>query len=325
MEGRTSTNIKEIILGVLAAFSSIIAFWLWRAYAIPALAAGDFHGMARFIAPTAGLILASALFTLAAMFIRDRRIAYGSAAVGAAGPYLFVDASNAVILLAGASIAGIAFAVHKIRREFFLSAGFSVSKIAKSGLSLYFTVACAVISLFYAGTLNRENSLVAIFPKPAFDLTLHYFLNSSYAKSVTGLSDIRRDVTMDELLDMLAKAQLEKQGIPASKIFPADLARIRAAEREALESQYGIAFRGDEKVEDLFYGAIAQRADELLGPYRAYIPFISSLAFFFALKALTVPLYLLSLFTVFLLIKALVSATILKCAVHRIEVERITL
>lgn len=325
MEKQTIVPIKEIILGVCAPIASIIVFWLWSAYAIPAIGAGDFRGATRFIAPTAGLAFASALFALAAMFIRDPRIAYGSAAAGVGGPYFFTDASVPVLLLALASMIGIAFAAHKIRREFSLSVGFSVSKTAKSGLPLYFTVACAVISLFYANGLRRENSFASILPKPAFDFTLHYFLNSELAQSATGIPEVRRDITMDELLDMLARRQLEEREIPAPKISPADLARIRALEREEIGRRYGIAFRGDEKVEDVFYGAIAERADELLGPWRAYIPFISSLAFFFALKALTLPLYIVSLVILSLLIKALLFANILRRTVQSIEVERIAL
>lgn len=325
MEKQINAPIKEIILGGFAAAVSLGAFWLWRAEAIPALAAGDFHGVMRFVAPTAGLAFAAALFALSAMFIRDRRIAYGTAVMGAGGPYLFAHTGTAVFLLMGVGIIAIAFAVHKIRREFSLSAGFSVSKVARSGTQLYFTVACVIISVFYAHTLSRENALAAVLPRPAFDFTLHYFLNSQFAQSLTGLSDVRRDISADELLDMLARRQLEKQGIPAQKISSALLARMRAAEHEEIGRRYGIVFRGDEKAEDLFYGAIARRADELLGPYRAYVPFVSSLAFFFALKALTLPLYLISLVILLLLIRALLSANILKRTVHNIEVERITL
>ena len=317
--------IKESALALAMVTAGVFAFWLWRVQAIPAIAAGDFHGWARFAAPVAGLALASVLFAFGAMFIRDRRIAYGAGIIGVAVPYFFSNASTAVLLLMAASVVGIAFAVHKIRREFSLSIGFSVSKIAKSGLSLYFTAACVIISVFYADTLSREHALAALLPKPAFDMTLNYFLNSRLAQSVTGLPEVRRDITADELLDMLTKSQLEKQGIPASQISPADLARLRAAERREIERQYGVAFRGDEKAADLFYGAIARRADELLGPWRAYAPFISALTFFFALKTLTLPLYLISLAALFLLIKGLLSVNILQREVHSIEVERITL
>jgi len=326
VEGQANTTIiKEIILGVATVLVSGVTFWLWRTSAIPALAGGDVQSGLRFIAPAAGLAISAALFALAAMFIRDRRIIYGAAMIGAGIPYLLIDASNAVLLLLALSLGGTAFAVHKIRREFSLSVGFSVSKTVKSGLSLYFTVACLAISLFYSTTLNQKNSLAAFLPKPAFDFTLYHFLNSRFAESITGLPDVRRDITADELLDMLARRQLEQQGIPGVKISAADLARLHKVEHDEISRQYGITFRGNEKVQDIFYTVVAERADELMGPYRAYLPLVSSLAFFFALKALTLPVYLVSLVVIFLLIKGLLFAKILKRAHEQIDVERITL
>jgi len=325
VEGRSYTTIKEIILGAAAILISGVTFWLWRTSAIPALAGGDVQSGLRFIAPAAGLAVSAALFALAAMFIRDRRIIYGAAMIGAGTPYLLTDASNAALLLFAASLAGTAFAVHKIRREFALSVGFSVSKTVKSGLALYFTVSCLAISLFYSTTLNQKNSLAALLPKPAFDFTLYHFLNSSFAQSITGLPDVRQNMTADELLDMLARRQLQRQGVPEAQISSADLARLRKVEHTELGRQYGIAFQGNEKVQDIFYTVVAERADELMGPYRAYLPLVSSLAFFFALKALTLPVYLVSLVVIFLLIKALLFAKILKRAKEQIDVERITL
>ncbi len=325
MKEQTSASIKEINLGISASAASVAAFWLWKTEAIPGIVAGDFHGWMRFAAPVAGLAAAAALFALSAMFIRDRRIAYGAGIIGVAAPYLFSDATRAALILLGVCAVGAAFAVHKIRREFSLSVGFSVSKTVKSGLSLYFTVACLAISLFYSTTLNQKNSLAAFLPKPAFDFTLYHFLNSRFAESITGLPDVRRDITADELLDMLARRQLEQQGIPGVKISAADLARLHKVEHDEISRQYGITFRGNEKVQDIFYTVVAERADELMGPYRAYLPLVSSLAFFFALKALTLPVYLVSLVVIFLLIKGLLFAKILKRAHEQIDVERITL
>ncbi len=324
MDKKPSFNIKEIILGVLTVAASAVTFWLWHARAIPALAAGDFAGGMQFVAPVMGLALTATLFALGAMFIRDRRIAYAVATISIVVPYFFVTATSAALMLLGISIIGVAFAVHKIRREFSLSIGFSISKTVKSGLALYFTVASLIISLFYAGTLNQKNSLAALLPKPAFDFTLYHFLNSDFARSVTGLPVVQEDITVDELLDMLARDQLKKQGIDTGKIPASELARLREAEHQGIARQYGITFRGNEKVQDLFYTVVAERADELLGPYRRYLPLVSALTFFFALKALTVVVYLISLVLLFLLIKVLLSANILKRATENIEVERLT-
>ena len=316
---------KEIILGATSAVSSAIMFWLWDAHAIPALVGGDFQGYSNVIIPIAALVAGASCFGLGAIFIRDPWVAYGAALAGSAIPYLVSGITPTVFILLPIAAIITAFGVHKIRREFFLSVGFSVSKIAKSGMALYFTVAALTISFLYAGALSQKNALATILPKPAFDFTLHHLLNSEFARSAAGITQMRKDATADELLEMLAREQLKKQGIDPLRIPPAEVARLRAGLHEEIARQYGIAFQGNEKVQDIFYTAVAQRADELLGPYRAYLPLVSALAFFFALKALTLPISLMSLAVMFVLIKALRSVKILTRTTQHIEVERLTL
>lgn len=321
MEG--SFRIKEIILGFGAALFSAATFWLWESTVISVIARGDFMRYASFIIPFLALAVSASLFALASMLIRDRRIAYSAAIVGIVLPNFLVPAVGTTLAILAGSIIGIAFAVHKIRREFALSVGFSVSKVAKSGLALYFTVASLLISLFYVHAFQKKDALAVLLPKPAFDYTLNYFLNSQFARSLTGLPLVRQDITADEFLDVMISRQLSEQGLPSVTIPASERARLRAVAREELARQYGITFQGKEKVNDLFYTMVAARADELLGSHRRYLPFISGFAFFFAFKALTLPIYLVALLISFLLIKISLSAKLLKRVEEEIKVERI--
>ena len=71
--------------------------------------------------------------------------------------------------------------------------------------------------------------------------------------------------------------------------------------------------------------AIIERLEDLLGPFVQYLPLLSAFAFFFAFKALTFPLYFMSVALTAGLIRALRMATIITIESQQIEVERLTL
>lgn len=323
MERETRILIKEVIIAALSVTASGVAFLLWRRV-IPELAAGNFHTGLLLASALGALILAATLFILTAMFIERPPIAYASAVISTGAPYFFFTATLPIIAVLCASIGISVLAVYKIRREFSLSMGFSVSKISKSGIALFFTVFAISASLLYTQGRDERQPLAFLIPKPAFDATLPYLFNSQFMRSLTGLPQIKPDITADELLDIMLRRQLENQGLTASKVTREEMIRLKESGRREIARQYRISFKGNEKVQDLFYGLIADRADELLGPYRRYIPLVSALAFFFAFKTLSLPLSLLSLASAFLLIRTMLFATILTRATKDITVERIT-
>ena len=71
--------------------------------------------------------------------------------------------------------------------------------------------------------------------------------------------------------------------------------------------------------------AVIERLEDVLGPFVQFLPLISALAFFFAFKAFTFPLYLVSVAATALLIRGLRMATIVRSAPRQITVERLTL
>lgn len=310
-------------MGILSAGSSLAVFWFWLE-AVPLIIAGEFRAYTSFIMPIAGLIFAASFFALAAIFIKSRRVIYPAAVIGMAAPYLLAPATNTVIGSLAASVLLIVFAVHRLRKEFTLSLGFSVSKTVKAGLPLYFTVASLIVSVFYLVSLPEEKAVSALLPRSAFDVTLQSL--SGPLKSLTGFPiTLRPEATVDETLFELARDQLKSRGIPVAQLPKTELGKILSAQRLELEKQYGIKLGGQEKIADVFYNALASRLAELPGPYRQYLPLASALAFFFAFKALTFPLYYVTLLILYFLIKLLVLTKILKTERQEITVERLTL
>ncbi len=249
---------------------------------------------------------------------------YGSTALGIGVPFFFLAPSGGAAAGLFGSVVLALFAAYRMNREFHFSFGFLLSKIVKYGLPLYFTAAALAVSVFYIEDARKDSQdpLSFLLPKPLISFFLDQ-VSGSLSPSL-GLPLIRSDAPIDEALSLLVSENLEAEGIPQEAVSPEERERFRALERQKLEGQYGIVVREGDTVGDAFYLTIAQRARDLLGPYARYLPFASGVAFFFAFKALTLPLYFFSLALAFLLIKLALLTNIVRVEKKEVEVERLT-
>ena len=315
--------VKEAILAFLIVAAAIFAFWLWRE-TMPVLTAGILHNYEQFIAPIVALIAAASLFSLGAIFIDTKWLLYLASGVAVGAPFLLSSASTGAYVLLPGSILLTIFAARRIRKEHVLSIGFSTSKVLKAGLPLFFTAASLVASWFYLQTLTDQNKAVsALIPRPVSDLMIRVLAQP--LKEATGLPDINPDITIDELLTMSVETQLEAQGVSLTAGTERGLSELLAHQRDQLARQYGIPLEGSERLGEVLNRAIIERLEDLLGPFVQYLPLLSAFAFFFAFKALTFPLYFMSVALTAGLIRALRMATIITIESQQIEVERLTL
>ncbi|MBI3273745.1 MAG: hypothetical protein HYZ69_01235 [Candidatus Colwellbacteria bacterium] len=310
---------KEVLLGSVALLTGVFVFWFWQRD-ISRIVSGVSKNYLSFLFPFFGLMLAAAFFSLSALFVKNRNIAYASALAGAGIPFFFVEATSIVIGTFFLSMALAAIAVAKIRREFTLTLGFSASKILKQGLPIYFTIASLIVTVFYLSGLDDKKALASFLPKSAIDASF----NLPIAQALN-LPPINAKTTVDEFLSGLLKEQLQSQGALPSEIRESELTRAIGAERRKFSEQYGIALQGNERVADVFYAAITGYIEKILGPYKRYLPFAAAAAFFFAFKTLTFFLYYLTLPLVFLLIRLMIASTLLKKEKQNIAVEKLTL
>lgn len=316
-------QIKGIVLAILVAVLNIAVFWFWFR-AAPLLTGGEFQNYRSFIIPVGGLILSASLFSLAALFIKNKWLAYSSAVIAIGAPYLMTRATGLVAGIGLASAALIVLAIHRIRKEYSLSLGFSLSKTTKTGLPIYFTIASLIISVFYFGNITEEKALSSILPKPAIGFALKNL--SGPLGTLTGLDlpALNPEATIDETIIKLVEGQLKSQGLAASQLPRQEFLSAIAAQREGLAKNLGIKLKGQEKIGDVLYGVMGQRIEELLGPYKKYLPAASAIAFFLAFKTFTIPLYYLTTLTAFLLIKIMVRSKILRSEKQQIEVEKLS-
>ncbi len=313
--------VKEIVASVLVIGMTFAAAILWRDN-LDILQGADFSAYVSFLAPLGILLLAGVCFLVAAAFIQTPWIGYGMAIAGVGLPYVLTHTSLATLGALGAGAVGVFYALYRMRKEYAFQHHFSISKIAFAGLGMYFTVAALIVSVYYVETIDREKAIFAILPRSLFDAALQP--TSEWAESFLGVPELDPTASVDDTLITLLQEQMRSRGIADVSLPPEDLRRLLSVQRENLKRQLGITFTGKEKIKDVLYNSAIDRFEELLGPYRRYLPLAAGISFFLAFKAITYPLYYLAVFIAFLLIQLLRVGRIVKSETQTIEVERLT-
>ena len=312
---------KEIILGILTTSALISTLWFWKTI-LPQILSGTLDYQ-NFFLPLGMAVASATLFLCTALFIKTIWMSYCFPIVGIIGGILFSGFNYTTLIVSGICLLLTLSAIHRVRREFMLSHGFSLSKLSKAGLPLFFTILSLAIALLYTEHITDKNAINAFLPKSAFTVLLGSL--SRPLSSLTGLPSINPHATIDETINSIVQEELKKQGIIVDETSKAELQRLVTTQRNVLAKQYGIRVNGNEKTSDILYTLAADRVTDLLGPYTAYLPIVAGAGFFFAFKALTIPLYYLALLAVFLLIKIGIASKILTREQRQITVERLVL
>lgn len=315
-------GVKEVVLCVLYVCVVASSFWFWRS-STAAIAQEDFNSYGQFIASISSLILASSLFGIIAIFVRTSWILYVSAGLSAALPFLFVPFTLVVLIVCVSCVFLTLFAVRRIRKDASLSWGFSVANMFKSGVPLFLTVSGIVISVFYLNDVQAKDAVRSIFPRSAFNVTIRAL--GGPLRTLSGNQSFTPEETVDEFFQGLIKKQLGSQGIQIDQVSKKELQRLLTEQRNEIARSYGIKLKGDEKLGDVFYTTIIERINDLLGPYRIYVPYASAITFFLAFKTLSLFLYFIVIGVAFLLVKLMILMEILTRKKEQIEIERLTL
>lgn len=315
--------IKESIFAVLAAASGVLAFAAWER-TVAVIAAGSLQGYSAFILPVGLLLLAACLFSLASLFISNAWLIGAAVILPFAAAPLLVPRAALIFGACGASVLLALFAAWRMRSEHKFSITFGASKMLKAGLPIYFTAVAIVISLFYYQHItDQERAVSGVIPRAAVELSLQFL--SGAVSDLQGAPKADSALTVDEFLAQNLAGQLKSQGVAMGKLPQKEIAELVAGQRNELAKRYGIQMRGGERLVDVLHRAITEKVQELLGPYARFLPFLSALAFFFALRTLIFFLYFIAVGLTALLIVLLRAATIIKSETRSIEVERLTL
>jgi len=317
----TSFQIKAVIIGVLSVGVTIGTFWLWRK-AMPGVIAGEFSNYVTFITPLCGLIVSAVLFTLIEYFF-DPKISYSLALALAVVPYFFVPANVWALGAATISFGLLASAVYRVKTEYNFASGFSASRVSRASFPIFFTFTALVISIYYLADFHEEKAVSSLFPRSVFNIVLKA-IPSSLQKEF-GIPEIGSNQTVDDFLTILVKQEIQKAGLPESRISQKDIEEAVALQRKEISKQYHLQLHGNENMRDVLYNTMVDRMKDLLGPYQKYLPIASAVAFFLAFRVLGLPLYYLSFFLFALLIRLLIWLKLVKKELKQVEVERLTL
>ncbi len=305
---------KELILSVLTVAAGLANAYLWRGL----LFAGEFKDAAFYSLPVVALFLFAILFALSSAFIRQRWLRNVTAALSLGVGYLFSPYSSFILGGLGLSMLGGWYAASVISAEERASSKFSVRKILRGGLPVFFTSVALLLAILYFSSIRGEQR--ALFPRSLFDAAIP-FLEQPLQAILPGF---RRTASVDELLLALTAQQLGET-IDVSGFPPASREALLEQGRKTLSVEFGVNLTGKEKMTDVLYRVTNSQIAKFLGPYQSYLPIIAAAGFFVAVKALTLPVYWITLILVFGVVKLLVATGLLKQRTETIQVTKFTL
>ncbi|MBI2639934.1 MAG: hypothetical protein HYW90_03565 [Candidatus Sungbacteria bacterium] len=307
-------SVKELIIAILVVTSGIFNAYLWKQLVF----LGVFSDGVLFSLPIASLFLFATALALVAML--GETLWLGVAAVFAAftGSFFFVRASMPVISGLVLTLLFGLLAYRSIRKAAKSENTFGVNKVLRQGLPFFFTAVAVMVSIFYFSRIIVSDEQTFI-PETAFELTLPY-LEDALQNIIPGF---QASASVDELLRKNAEDQLKSTGI--SQTSRSQIEKLVEEQRKVLEQGLGINVSGKERAGNLIYRLANQKIEDFLGEYKRYVPYLSAFGFFLAIKALTFPLYLISLGVVWGSIKMLLALGVIKRETVSVEVERLTL
>ena len=321
---------KEFLLAALTVAAGAANAYLWQRTFFAGLAGStSFYSF-----PVAVLLLAALLFACSAAFIRTRPLRILTSFLAVNIGYILVPPEPTVFIALGFAALGGMYAAGQIVREESEAVSFSIRKIFRSGMPMFFTVTALMLAVFYFSSFRSRPGEFLI-PRTAFDAVVQVLQRLSgvaafpvsvpgnaFAPIFSGIVSIATnpEMTVNELILDQAKAQPGFTALSAGE----RLELLRQG-RAVLSEQFGIALTGNEKMGDILYRTTNTQLERFAGPYREYLPFIAALGFFIAVKAVTLPVYWATLFLIFLVVKLLTSAGVLKKTTATMQVERLEL
>ena len=306
---------KELVLGALTVIAGVTNAYLWKGV----LFAGGVQHAAFYLVPVFVLFIFSILFALSALFIRYHLVRIATAVIAHVSGYLLIPFTATIGVAAVFSGIGGWIAVQDIAKEETASQTFSMRKILKSGMPLFFTALALLFSVFYYSFAINHSSQ-GILPKSLFNAAVPYM-----EKPIQGfLPGYRNNATVDDLLLAFATQQFGSS-VDIKTLTPAEKAALLAQGREALRAQFGIKLTGKEKASDVLSQVTNSQIEKFAGANKQYLPIAAAIGFFIAIKALTLPVFWITLILTGLMVQLMLKVGIVKREKVMVEIEKVNL
>lgn len=290
----------NIILSVLILIVSFVAWFLLFHY-LDSQAVGNLMSM---IWLTAFLLLLAGIIGFA-FLVTDSKIHLLIFNLLWFFPFfVFFGANSYGLVISLVFLIFLLYAHRKIKIAKELSLKFSVGQFLKQGIGtiifvLFFAVSAAYH--FSPNVQNLANEELKV-PRNVFDLILPS-LGGFLAGQIPGIS-LTPEKTAGEILNQLFSEQVKQ--LPKSvspQLFEKEKQKFLAEQKTAISEQFGIKFKDDQKLSDIFYDFANTKLNQYLGAYKIFIPAILSSSLFLTLLALSVPFKWLATLIVFAIFK----------------------
>lgn len=306
-------HIKESLFAVATVVTGLANGYFWRKF----IYSENYADLRLIFPPLALMFLFAIFFSLLSLFSKNSYITFISAALSFSGGIFFIDGNNTVIIGTIIGITGSIFAAYKIRSDVNGILRFNLSKSLHRGLPFFFTVFALIISLTYFSSIIISER--AFIPKPVFEVSANILQN--YLGGL--IPGFRPNATIDEVLTDVIAGELGGQ-LDINKIPKSQLKKLLDEQKSALNEKIGIKISGKEKTTELLYNLTNQKLEGLSGQYKIYLPYVSAIGFFLAIKTLTWPLYFVSLILVYFVVKLMLIAGLLKKEMTSTQTEKLT-
>lgn len=306
-------SIKEAIIATATIIIGFANAYFWQNLIYSA----DYSDPAAIFLPVATMFSFAILFSLLALFSKNIYVIYLACALSVVNGLIIADRNATVLIGTVLGMSGIVYAARKIQSDVNDSKTFGLSKSLSRGLPFFFTTFALIISLtYFSSILLAESNFI---PRPIFNASTRILQN--YLGGL--IPGFRPNATINEVLTDVLATELKNQ-IDINKIPKRQLNTLLQEQKAALSEKIGIKVSGEEKTTELLYNLANQKLEELFGQYKIYLPYISAIGFFLAIKTLTWPLYFVTLGFIFFTVKFLLVLGILKRELSTTQIEKLT-
>lgn len=198
-------------------------------------------------------------------------------------------------------------ALRKIQGEKQSSVKFRALKFVRNGLGLILFALFFMLSAasYFSPNVQQFATGGLKLPRYMFDMVLP-FAGNLFQQQLPSFSP---EKTVDEILNGLLAEQLKelpKDITPA--MIEKEKQKFLAEQKKALAEQFGVEFKGEQKLGDLLYDLANEKLSVYLENYKPFIPAFVTSALFLTLLTLIAPLKWLAGLFAFLLFKLLLAS-----------------
>ncbi|MDO8522898.1 MAG: hypothetical protein Q7S12_01255 [bacterium] len=231
----------------------------------------------------AAVLLYAVVFGFFLLLVKDKWLFWCVPPVSLALGIFFFAQDQFLFYGAVAGVAMVFYAVRIKEQEEKASLKILLKRTVGQSLKVFFTALVLFLAFIYFGAVrNNPDPAKLLLPESIFTASLK-LLEGPLQGAIPGF---HADATTGELFS--------------------------PQEREALTQQFGLRLTGKEKISSALYAISLARIKSYIGDYVEYILFIAALSYFLVLKTISSVFYYATLVLIFILLKLLLSAGLVK-------------